>query len=181
MKKYNSVIIGHVKSITEDIKTGNKGMLVLLTTVALSIFREGSEIVILTYSIIATNTVSLLNSIIGISVGVFLGTLCGFLIYTGLIKIHVKYIFKVSAILLAFFCAGLASQAAGLVTSIGLVDILFTQVWDTSSLLSNHSIYGKLANNILGYTAKPNQLQLIAYITTLGAILISSNTKTTKK
>ena len=42
-------------------------------------------------------------------------------------------------------------------------------MWDTSWLLTEGSLFGQLLHTLIGYTAQPTQLQLIAYV---GALLI---------
>jgi high-affinity iron transporter len=40
-------------------------------------------------------------------------------------------------------------------------------LWDTSSLLSEQSIPGKLLHTLIGYSAQPAGIQLVFYIATL--------------
>jgi high-affinity iron transporter len=57
-------------------------------------------------------------------------------------------------------------QAAGLVTA------LRDKIWDTSWLLSDSSIVGRMLHVLVGYTAKPTALQLVAYIATLATMFV---------
>jgi high-affinity iron transporter len=43
-------------------------------------------------------------------------------------------------------------------------------MWDTSWLLSEKSIFGKLLHTLIGYTERPTELQLIVYVATLFAM-----------
>jgi len=44
----------------------------------------------------------------------------------------------------------------------------FTQVvWDTSHVLSEHSLFGKALHSLMGYADRPTSLQLIVYAATL--------------
>ncbi len=48
--------------------------------------------------------------------------------------------------------------------------MLGNTVWDTSWLLSESSILGKLMHTLIGYTERPTELQLTVYIGTLLAM-----------
>jgi high-affinity iron transporter len=45
-------------------------------------------------------------------------------------------------------------------------------VWDTSWVLSESSIFGKLLHTLIGYTERPTELQLVVYIGTLFAMYV---------
>ena len=47
-----------------------------------------------------------------------------------------------------------------------------TAMWDTSWLLSEGSIMGKLMHTLIGYTERPTELQLVVYIGTQPSIRI---------
>src|SRR6185369_16733673 len=82
--------------------------------------------------------------IIGLAIGSISGFIVGMVIYTGLITLAGKYIFRISTILLILIAAGLASEAAGILTSTGAIEIYREALWDTSWLIDNNSIVGKL-------------------------------------
>jgi high-affinity iron transporter len=54
----------------------------------------------------------------------------------------------------------------------GLIDVLSSQVWDSSRFLSQDSIFGKLLHTLIGYNDRPSELQLIAYLATLVVMAI---------
>jgi high-affinity iron transporter len=45
-------------------------------------------------------------------------------------------------------------------------------VWDTSWLLSDGSLFGKLLHTLIGYTERPTEMQLMTYIATLFAMFL---------
>jgi len=63
--------------------------------------------------------------------------------------------------------AGLAAQAVHFLYQAGWVNVLGTPLWDTSSVLSQNSLVGKMMQTLVGYTDQPTALQLIAYVGTL--------------
>ena len=45
-------------------------------------------------------------------------------------------------------------------------------VWDTSWLLTDGSLFGRLLHTLIGYTERPTELQLIVYVGTLLAMYL---------
>ncbi len=43
-------------------------------------------------------------------------------------------------------------------------------VWNTSAIVSDNSLIGRVLHTLLGYTDRPTQLQLLVYIVTLAVI-----------
>jgi high-affinity iron transporter len=83
----------------------------------------------------------------------------------------VKYLFKISFALLILIAASLASEAAGILTSIGFLDIYNEPLWDSSWFISDFSITGRILKILIGYNAQPNSMQLMFYIGTILIIL----------
>ena len=115
------------------------------------------------YSAGSTATDLALGSIIGAASGITLGLL----LYNGLLKMHVKHFFNVINIMLVLLAAGMASQLANYLNSADLIEILSKQIWDSSWLINESSIIGKISHSILGYSSKPTQLQVIFYGTSI--------------
>ncbi|HWX13379.1 MAG TPA: iron permease, partial [Methylocella sp.] len=42
--------------------------------------------------------------------------------------------------------------------------------WNTSWILSDNGITGRVLHTLIGYTGKPTQMQLLVYLATLGTI-----------
>jgi high-affinity iron transporter len=68
--------------------------------------------------------------------------------------------------------AGMAAQSVHFLNSAGLVQALDKTVWDTSWLLSEGSIFGRMLHALIGYTERPTQMQLLVYILTLVAMYL---------
>ena len=86
--------------------------------------------------------------------------------YYGLISLPTRYIFSVTSWLIALLAAGMAAQAVRFLQSAGV------KVWDTSWLLSDSSIVGRMLHVLIGYTDRPTAFQLVAYIVTLATIIM---------
>lgn len=171
MQGYTRKIRRNIDELSDKIASGNASKITLIMVVAATILREGVEILLYIYSISSAENLSINDYGYGLLVGAFSGFAVGAIVYKGLIKFAGKYIFKISTILLMLIAAGLASEAAGILTSSGIIELYDDQLWDTSWLVSNGSLTGKLLNIIIGYDSKPNGMQLIFYFATIAITL----------
>jgi high-affinity iron transporter len=133
--------------------------------------REGSEVVLFLYGIMASGTSGsalLVGGLLGIAAGAAFTALT----YFGLLAIPTRYIFSVTSWLIALLAAGMASQAVQFLNNAGLVVALDRTVWDTSWLLSEGSIFGRMLHALIGYTERPTEMQLIVYIGILLAMYL---------
>lgn len=170
MKKHSRTIVQNIKQVGKDISEGETPLHTLAIVVGLAVMREGSEIVVFVYSMIAGGQATLGSATMGGLIGLALGSFCGVLMYYGLIRVSVKYLFQVTSILLTFIAAGMAANAAGKLVKSGLLPALVDKLWDTSSILNQHSIVGKFFSILVGYQDHPNGMQAIFYLVTVGTI-----------
>jgi high-affinity iron transporter len=91
--------------------------------------------------------------------------------YYGLLAIPAHKLFRVTAGLITLLAAGMAAQAALFLQQAGYLEVLTSTVWDTSWLLSEGSIVGRLLHTLIGYSDAPNGAQLAAYGVTVIAIV----------
>ena len=167
MQGYTKRIKKDLGELSDKINSGSASKIMLTLVVATTILREGTEILLFIYSISSADNITFDHYALGLVIGAFGGFLAGFILYKGLISYAGKYIFKISTILLILISAGLASEAAGIMTSVGIIEIFNDQLWDTSWLIDNSTLTGKFVNIITGYDAKPNGMQLIFYFGTI--------------
>ncbi|KGT95518.1 hypothetical protein NG99_03145 [Erwinia typographi] len=150
---------------TESLLAEKDGYSSIAILVALTVLREGTEVVLFLYSLSLTLTGSAgVGMFAGGVAGVLLGVLVSWGVYSGLVFISLRKLFAASNVLLMCIAAGLASQAAGILASIDMLPMLGWQIWDTSFLLSDSSWAGSLAHTLLGYTASPSGIQLFAWL-----------------
>ena len=159
--------VGQIVNESDDSLT-TKTMLILV--VATTMFREGAEIVVFIHAVAASHTLSAADYVSGFGIGMFAGVATACAINYGLSKIAIKYLFSLSFTLLALVAAGLASKAAGILTSLGIVDFLATPLWNSEDYISDHSIIGKILKMFTGYNSRPNGLELMFYVITLALI-----------
>jgi high-affinity iron transporter len=135
------------------------------------VLREGSEVVLFLYGILASGT-SGMSIALGGLLGIVAGAAFTALTYYGLLAIPQRYIFSVTGWLIALLAAGMAASSVQFLNNAGFAEVLGSTVWDTSWLLSDGSILGKLMHTLIGYTERPTQLQLAVYIGTLLAMAV---------
>jgi high-affinity iron transporter len=63
----------------------------------------------------------------------------------------------------------MAAQAVAFLEQANAVTALGTIVWDSSWLLSDHSILGRAFHTLIGYSDQPTAMQLLVYMATLAA------------
>jgi len=167
MQGYSKKIKENFKVTTTEIINNQASNYMLIMLVAVTILRETAEIILFLYSIASTDSMATIDYVIGVSMGCLSGLLVGAALYFGLLKIAGRYIFPISSFLLLLIAAGLASKAAGIMTSTGLLESFSDQLWDSSWLASDDSVLGETLSILTGYESKPNGLQVIFYFSTI--------------
>jgi high-affinity iron transporter len=171
MARHGREIAAEMRSVGTAVSEGAKPLTALAIVVGLAVLREGSEVVLFLYGIMASGTSGsalLVGGLLGIAAGAAFTALT----YFGLLAIPTRYIFSVTSWLIALLAAGMASQAVQFLNNAGLVVALDRTVWDTSWLLSEGSIFGRMLHALIGYTERPTEMQLIVYIGILLAMYL---------
>ncbi len=171
MSRHGREIAVEMKKVGAAVSEGAKPLAALAIVVGLAVLREGSEVVLFLYGIAASGTSGsalLMGGILGIAAGAAFTALT----YFGLLAIPTRYIFSVTSWLIALLAAGMASQAVQFLSAGGLLNAFGRTVWDTSWVLSEGSIMGKLLHTLIGYSERPTEMQLIVYLATLLAMYL---------
>jgi high-affinity iron transporter len=171
MARHGREIAAEMRHIGTAVSEGAKPLTALAIVVGLAVLREGSEVVLFLYGIFASGT-DAASLLVGGVLGVAAGAAFTGLTYFGLLAIPTRYIFSVTSWLIALLAAGMAAQAVQFLNNAGLVIALDRTVWDTSWLLSEGSIVGRMLHALVGYTERPTEMQLIVYIATLFAMFL---------
>ena len=166
MARHGREIAAEMRQVGVAVSEGAKPLTALAIVVGLAVLREGSEVVLFLYGIFASGT-SGMSLLIGGLLGVAAGAAFTALTYFGLLAIPTRYIFSVTSWLIALLAAGMAAQSVQFLNNAGFVEVLGRTVWDTSWILSEGSIFGRLLHTLIGYTERPTELQLVAYIAIL--------------
>jgi high-affinity iron transporter len=171
MARHGREMAADMKAVGQAVSAGNRPMTALATVVGLAVLREGAEIVLFLYGIVATGT-SPGSLLAGGLFGVALGAALTALTYYGLLSLPTRHVFTVTTVLIALLAAGMAAQAVQFLDAAGLIDVLGARMWDSSSILPQDGMLGRLLHTLIGYTDRPTELQLIAYLATLAAMAV---------
>ena len=171
MNRHGKEMTQHFKEVGTAVIKGKKPKYTLTLVIALSVLREGSEIVMFIYSALVTGT-KFYFLIIGSISGILVGTIAGVGIYYGLMKIPIKKVLNVTSWLLMLLVAGMVAQAFGYLSAAGTVPDIIPMVWDTSRFISEGSLLGKVMHILIGYTDRPSGIQLLVYFLTIAGLFL---------
>ncbi len=167
MKRSGREMSKNLNEVGQDIVAGKKSLYILAGVIALATFREGAEIVLFTYGMVASNAFPISEIIIGGIMGAIGGTIVGTMLYLGLLKTVKRHLFTVTSWMLIVLTAGIAAQGANFLIAAGVLPELIYQVWDTSSFISGGSFIGETLSVLIGYTPRPTGMELVFYTSTL--------------
>lgn len=171
MARHSRELSMQMKAVGTAVSQGSRPMTALLVVVALAVLREGSEVVLFGYGLMASGA-SMGSLVGGGLIGLALGVAVGLALYFGLLKIPVRHFFSATNALLVLLAAGLASSAAGKLVQADVLPTLVDQLWDSSWLLTDESVVGNMMHVLVGYTAQPSGMQMVFYAGTVVLLLI---------
>ncbi|MCB1680934.1 MAG: FTR1 family protein [Alphaproteobacteria bacterium] len=173
MKRHAREMKAHFTRVGEAVAEGRLPYISISIVIALAILREGAEISLFLsgqyFSHVATVAELAAGSFIGVAGGSFVGAL----LYFGLIRISPRAFLQITSWLLALVVAGMIVQGVGSLTAAGAFESLSFTLWDTSWLLSEDNLAGRSLKALIGYTAQPSAIQLIAFVSTLVFLAIA--------
>ena len=170
MSRHARELSMQMKAVGTAVSQGSRPMTALLVVVALAVLREGSEVVLFGYGLMASGA-SMASLVGGGLIGLALGVAVGLALYFGLLRIPVRHFFSATNALLVLLAAGLASAAAGKLVQADVLPTLVDQLWDSSWLLTDESVVGNMMHVLVGYTAQPSGMQLLFYVATVLLLL----------
>ena len=172
MAQHGREMANELRSVGQAVASGSRSLSALALVVGIAVLREGSEVVLFLYGVIVANNSSASDLVLGGLFGLLLGCGLSALTYFGLVKVPPRHLFSVTGWLITLLAAGMAGQAVVFLEQAGLVTILQETVWDTSAILSDGSIVGKVFHTLFGYSDHPSAAQLIVYLMTFIAITL---------
>ncbi len=172
MARHGRELTHELTAIGREVESGAKPLIALAIVVAVAVLREGSEIVLFLYGIIVASGSSGLSIFVGGVLGLLLGVGVAFLTFRGLVAIPMRHLFRVTTLLISFIAAGMAVQAVAFLEQANILTTLDRTVWDSSSILPDDSIIGRVLHVLMGYTDQPTAMQLFVYAATLTAIFV---------
>jgi high-affinity iron transporter len=172
MARHGKELAGELRAAGQAVVAGEKSLLALAVVVGVAVLREGSEVVLFLYGVLATGSDTTWGVALGGFAGLVLGALVCWLTYAGLLRIPPRALFTTTTVLIALLAAGMAAQAAAFLERANWLTALDNVVWDSGWLLSDSSILGKALHTLIGYTDQPTAMQLVVYVTILAVTLV---------
>lgn len=170
MQQHGREMASNLRATSAAVQAGERSLLALAIVVGLAVLREGSETVLFLFSLATASSGGWTNMLGGAVLGVVAGAAIGLVLYFGLLRIPQRYLFSVTSGLILLLAAGLAAQAVNFLVQADIVSSLGGHVWDSTWLLDESTEVGRVLHTLIGYTAQPTPLQLIAYVTTMAVI-----------
>ena len=170
MRKHSMELSRNIKRVGEAVSMGDKEPYILALIIGLAILREGSESVIFLYGLAAAGS-SFSELLVGGGLGVVAGVAAGSVLYFGMTRIPTGRLFQVSGWLLLLLTAGMASQSVTYLVQADLLPAFGYTIWDSSFIISESSMVGRVLHILVGYVDRPMGIQIMTYIITISLLL----------
>jgi high-affinity iron transporter len=164
-----------VSATGKAVAAGEKPLYAIAIVVASAVLREGSETVLFLMGAGAGQDGNLVGYVVGGLIGALLAIATGVGLYAGLLRIPLKRLFSVTNIMILLLMAGMVAQGAGYLVQAGFLPALASPLWDTSMVLTEKSIPGKVLHALMGYQARPAGVQVLIYVWVLLGVVVLSH------
>ena len=171
MASHGRQMASQARSLGQSVVRGDAALTAIVTAIALTVLREGSETVLFLIGIASSSGASKAMMAIGSLLGLAAGGAAGVLIYAGLLRVPVSRLFIVTGWLILLLAAGMAGQFARVLIQADVLPALASPLWDTSRWMPDDSALGTLFHALLGYQAQPSATQVLFYVAALVVIL----------
>jgi high-affinity iron transporter len=172
MARHGRELAAEFRAAGQAVAAGAKSLFALAVVVCVAVLREGFEVVMFLYGVLASEGASAIEVFAGGVLGLVLGAAVCAATYFGMLNIPQRYLFGVTSFMIAFLAAGMAAQAIGFLEQANVVVALDQTVWDSSWLLSDGSILGRVLRTLIGYNDHPTLMQLAVYGATLAVMFV---------
>ena len=170
MIRHGRGLAANLKETGKEVASGKKTFWALSAIVGTAVMREGSEVVLFLYGIAINDGTSNWGLFAGGVMGVVAGAIVSALTYQGMLKIPMRYFFSVTNALITLLAAGMAAQSVSYLEQAGVSTLFSETIWNSSWLLSEKSIPGRVLHTLLGYVDQPSLMQLIAYLAVIAVV-----------
>ena len=171
MSVHGRELATNAKQLGRDVSTGARALSVVLVVIAVAVLREGSETVLFLYGVAISGDASRGAMATGGAIGLVSGVAVGWLLFKGLLSIPLRHFFTATSALVLLLAAGMAAQAARFLIQANMLPSLASPLWDTSGVVDNSSMMGKVLQGLLGYDAQPAGMQVAFFVAALVTIL----------
>jgi high-affinity iron transporter len=167
MARHGAELAGELRSVGKAVAEGSKSLFALAVVVGVAVLREGSEVVLFLYGVLAGGGDTPWSIALGGLAGLALGAAVCMLTYFGLVRIPMRALFATTTVLIALLAAGMAAQAAAFLEKANWLTAMDSVMWDSGWILSDSSFLGRALHTLIGYTDQPTAMQLTVYLAIL--------------
>ncbi len=167
IQRHGREMAADMNAVGRAVAAGERPLVALAIVIGVAVLREGAEVVLFLYGIAADADAARGSMLLGGALGFAGGAAVSIALYAGLLKLSQSRLFAVTSWLITLLAAGMAAQGAGYLIAADVAPSLSDQLWDTSALLSDHSIPGLVLRTLVGYIDRPAGLQVIAWLVTM--------------
>jgi high-affinity iron transporter len=172
MSRHGRELARNLKNMGAAVRGGSRPTHVLAAVVAMAVLREGSELVLFLYGVAASASGEAGGMLTGALAGLAIGAAAGAALYFGLLRIPSARLFAVTGWMILLLAAGMASQGAAFLVQADILPALGERVWDTQGLIPDEGVVGRVLHTLIGYTARPDGIQVLFYLATLGGTMV---------
>lgn len=140
-----------------------------------AVVREGVEsaLFLQAATFAAAGQSTLFGALVGLAGAVGLGVL----VYAFGVRVDLRAFFRITAVVLILFAAGLVGHGVHELVEAGLLPALVEEVYEIRRFFSHQEGLGQLLRTLFGYSDSPTLLELLAYLAYLGAVVGLSRTR----
>jgi high-affinity iron transporter len=172
MASHGRELAAHAKQVAHSVTSGSTELSAIAMVISMAVLREGSETALFLYGLATGDHLGIGSVLSGAALGLVGGALAGYLLYAGLVRIPMRWLFGMTSFLILLLASGMGGQIARLLIQGDIIEYSGGTLWDTSHLLPMNSVLGNLLHVMFGYEAHPSLLQVIFYAATFSLILL---------
>jgi high-affinity iron transporter len=170
MSAHAAELSAGARRIGREVTEGRRELSAILIVITLAVLREGSETALFLYGMMYSGELAAPAVVSGGAFGLVAGASLGVFLYAGLLRIPMKWFFRVTSMLILLLAAGMASRMAQFLIQADVLPGLASPLWDMSSVLPTESAAGALLHVLAGYDAVPTGMQVLFYVAVLVAV-----------
>jgi high-affinity iron transporter len=174
MSRHAAQMTAELREVGRAVRLGQRSLAALAAVVGVAVMREGFEVVLFLYGIVAATHTGPAALATGAACGLAAAGALSWLLYRGLVIIPLTRLFSVTNVLIALLAAGMAGQAVAILHSADLLPGWGEQVWNTSGIIGDGSFLGRSLHALIGYSARPSGIQVAVWLATLAGLVAAS-------
>ncbi len=180
MSRHGREMSARMREVGHALASGEAPRTALAVVALAAVMREGGEAVFFLFGAARSAPDEGAGMLVGGVLGLLSGALTGWMVYQGLAHVPLRHLFRVIGGLLMLLAAGMASQAAANLVTIGWLPPLVATLWDFSAVLPEDGFPGSLLHVLAGYSDTPSGMQALVFALAL-AVIASVNARVRRR